>query len=138
MPHLFHADPLDITTAEENIPLLNQLGFEITVTSPTSLTVRAIPPILKDADISKLVSELLEDIRSYGSSQVLASNRNEILATIACHSAVRANALLTIEEMNALLREMEKTERSDQCNHGRPTWFALSLDQFDKLFMRGN
>lgn len=138
MPHLFHADPLDITTAEENIPLLNQLGFEITVTSPTSLTVRAIPAILKDADISKLVSELLEDIRSYGSSQVLASNRNEILATIACHSAVRANALLTIEEMNALLREMEKTERSDQCNHGRPTWFALSLDQLDKLFMRGN
>ena len=138
IPHLFQADLLDITTAEENTPLLNQLGFELTVTSPTTLAVRAIPSILKEADISKLISELLEDIRSYGSSQTLANNRNEILATIACHSAVRANALLTIEEMNALLRDLEKTERSDQCNHGRPTWLALSLSQLDKLFMRGN
>lgn len=138
IPHLLQADSLDITTIEENTSLLNQLGFEITVTSPTTLAVRTMPSILKDADISKLISELLDDIRSYGSSQVLASNRNEILATMACHSAVRANVSLTTEEMNALLREMEKTERSDQCNHGRPTWFALSLEQLDKLFMRGN
>lgn len=138
IPHLFQADLLDITTVEENTPLLNQLGFELTVTSPTTLAVRAIPSILKEADISKLISELLEDIRSYGSSQTLANNRNEILATMACHSAVRANVLLTIEEMNALLRDLEKTERSDQCNHGRPTWLALSLAQLDKLFMRGN
>lgn len=138
IPHLFQADPFDITTAEENTLLLNQLGFEISVTSPTSIAIRTLPSILKNADISKLISELLEDIRSYGTSQILAGSRNEILATMACHSAVRANALLTVEEMNALLREMEKTERSDQCNHGRPTWFALSLEQLDKLFMRGN
>ena len=138
IPYLFQGGSLDTTTVEENTPLLNQLGFEITVTSPTTLAVRAIPSILKDADISKLISELLADIRSYGSSQALVNNRNEILATMACHSAVRANELLTLEEMNALLREIEKTERSDQCNHGRPTWLALSLEQLDKLFMRGN
>ncbi|TXI25991.1 MAG: DNA mismatch repair endonuclease MutL [Nitrosomonas sp.] len=138
IPHLLQADALDITTVEENALLLNQLGFEISVTSPTTLAIRTIPSILKNADISKLISELLEDIRSYGSSQLLTGNRNEILATMACHSAIRANELLTIEEMNVLLREMEKTERSDQCNHGRPTWLALSLEQIDKLFMRGN
>ncbi len=138
IPHLLQADTLDITTVEENALLLNQLGFEISVTSPTTLAIRTIPSILKNADISKLISELLEDIRSYGSSQLLTGNRNEILATMACHSAIRANELLTIEEMNVLLREMEKTERSDQCNHGRPTWLALSLEQIDKLFMRGN
>ena len=138
IPHLLQADALDITTVEENALLLNQLGFEISITSPTTLAIRTMPSILKNADISKLISKLLEDIRSYGSSQLLTGNRNEILATIACHSAIRANELLTIEEMNVLLREMEKTERSDQCNHGRPTWLALSLEQIDKLFMRGN
>ncbi|HNA71137.1 MAG TPA: DNA mismatch repair endonuclease MutL [Nitrosomonas sp.] len=138
IPHLLQADALDITTVEENALLLNQLGFEISITSPTTLAIRTMPSILKNADISKLISELLEDIRSYGSSQLLTGNRNEILATMACHSAIRANELLTIEEMNVLLREMEKTERSDQCNHGRPTWLALSLEQIDKLFMRGN
>ena len=138
IPHLLQTDALDITTVEESALLLNQLGFEISVTSPTTLAIRTIPSILKNADISKLISELLEDIRSYGSSQLLTGNRNEILATMACHSAIRANELLTIEEMNVLLREMEKTERSDQCNHGRPTWLALSLEQIDKLFMRGN
>lgn len=138
IPHLLQADALDITTVEESALLLNQLGFEISVTSPTTLAIRTMPSILKNADISKLISELLEDIRSYGSSQLLTGNRNEILATMACHSAIRANELLTIEEMNVLLREMEKTERSDQCNHGRPTWLALSLEQIDKLFMRGN
>ncbi len=138
IPHLLQADALDITTVEENVLLLNQLGFEISITSPTTLAIRTMPSILKNADISKLISKLLEDIRSYGSSQLLTGNRNEILATIACHSAIRANELLTIEEMNVLLREMEKTERSDQCNHGRPTWLALSLEQIDKLFMRGN
>ena len=138
IPHLLQTDALDITTVEESALLLNQLGFEISVTSPTTLAIRTMPSILKNADISKLISELLEDIRSYGSSQLLTGNRNEILATMACHSAIRANELLTIEEMNVLLREMEKTERSDQCNHGRPTWLALSLEQIDKLFMRGN
>lgn len=137
IPITFHVDSLDIATVEENQPLLQQLGFEITALSAAALAVRAVPAILQHADIEKLVRDLLDEIRSGDPGQLLAAHRNELLATMACHGAVRANRPLTLLEMNELLRKMEITERSDQCNHGRPTWFEISLAELDKMFMRG-
>jgi len=138
IPVIFNADSLDITTAEENSAALSGLGFEISVLSPTMLAVRSVPAALKDADVVKLVREVLSDIREFGASQALTGRRNELLATMACHGAVRANRMMTIPEMNALLRDMEVTERAGQCNHGRPTWFEISLADLDKMFMRGS
>ncbi|SOD41369.1 DNA mismatch repair endonuclease MutL [Nitrosovibrio sp. Nv4] len=138
IPAIFQADSLDIATAEENDALLNELGFEISALSPTMLGVRSVPATLKDADVVKLARDVLSEIREFGASQVLTSRRNELLSTMACHGAVRANRTLTVPEMNALLREMEITERAGQCNHGRPTWFEISLTDLDKMFMRGN
>lgn len=137
IPVTFHADSLEVTVVEENQTTLDQLGFEIAVLSPTALVVRAVPATLQQADIVQLAHDILREIREYGASQILTTKRNEILATMACHGAIRANRMLTIEEMNALLRDMEITERADQCNHGRPTWFETSLADLDKLFMRG-
>lgn len=137
IPVTFHADSLDIATAEENQPLLQQLGFEVTVLTATTLAVRALPAVLQGADAEKLVCDLLDEIRNGDPGQLLAARRNELLATMACHGAIRANRPLTLIEMNELLRKMEVTERSDQCNHGRPTWFEISLAELDKMFMRG-
>jgi DNA mismatch repair protein MutL len=137
IPVTFRADSLEITTAEENGAILRELGFEIVALSPTALAVRALPATLKDADAVQLARAVLREIREFGASQVLTGRRNELLSTMACHTAVRANRMLTVPEMNALLREMEATQRSDQCNHGRPTWFEISLTDLDKMFMRG-
>ncbi|MDR3413552.1 MAG: DNA mismatch repair endonuclease MutL [Formivibrio sp.] len=137
IPHVFAADRLDVATVEDHGEALLQLGFEISVQSPTQLAIRAMPQMLRDADPVELAQAVLADLRGVGSSQTLDSRRNEVLASMACHGSVRANRMLTLPEMNALLREMEATERSGQCNHGRPTWFRLSLTEIDKLFMRG-
>jgi DNA mismatch repair protein MutL len=137
IPATFHADSMDIATAEEHPATLRELGFEISTFSPTMLVVRSVPAALRDADVVKLAREVLSDIREFGDTQALTSRRNELLSTMACHGAVRANRMLTIPEMNALLREMEITERAGQCNHGRPTWFEISLADLDKMFMRG-
>ena len=137
IPVTFQGDGLDVVAAEENKEILSELGFEIAILSPTTLAVRAVPTLLKDTDVVKLARDILRELREFDTSQLLTNKRNELLSSMACHNAIRANRMLTLSEMNALLREMEKTERSDQCNHGRPTWFEISLVRLDKMFMRG-
>lgn len=141
LPVSFQADRLEVATVEDQGSngqnSLRQLGFDIAVLSPTTLAVRAIPAMLRDADAVVLARDVLRDLREYGASRALTERRNEMLGTMACHAAVRANRSLTIPEMNALLRDMEATERSGQCNHGRPTWFQVTMGELDKMFMRG-
>ncbi|CAG2142078.1 DNA mismatch repair endonuclease MutL [Cupriavidus plantarum] len=137
IPVTLPASAVEIGAAEEHQDTLRQLGFDIAPVSPTTLAVRAIPALLKQADAEALARDVLRDLHAYGGSRVLVERQNELLATLACHSAVRANRKLTVEEMNALLREMEQTERADQCNHGRPTWVQLSVAELDRLFLRG-
>jgi len=137
IPVVFAATGLEMVTAEEAGPALGEMGFEIAPVSPTHLALRALPAMLKDADGERLAREVLKDIHEFGLSGAMNARRNELLATLACHGAVRANRKLTVPEMNALLRDMEGTLRADQCNHGRPTWFQLTLSDLDKLFMRG-
>ena len=141
IPVSFNADRLEVATVQEalatNDSSLQQLGFDIAILSPTTLAVRAVPTMLQDADAVTLARDVLKDLREYGASRALTERRNELLGTMACHAAVRANRMLTITEMNALLRDMEATERSGMCNHGRPTWFQVSMSDLDKMFMRG-
>lgn len=137
IPVTLIADPVEIGTVEENSEVLAALGFDMAVLSPTTLAVRAIPALLANSDAQALARDILRDVREYGGSHVLTERRNELLGTLACHTAVRANRQLSIPEMNALLRQMEATDRADQCNHGRPTWVQLALSDLDKLFLRG-
>ncbi|MCG2583525.1 DNA mismatch repair endonuclease MutL [Massilia sp. TS11] len=137
IPVTFFADEVEVGTATEHAEVLHKLGFDISAISPTTLAVRSVPMLLKNADAQTLARDVLRDVREYGGSRVLIERRNELLGTLACHTAVRANRVLTVPEMNALLRQMEQTERADQCNHGRPTWVQLELGQLDRLFLRG-
>jgi DNA mismatch repair protein MutL len=137
VPALFPAEALDIATAEENREAIERLGLELSVSGPNELAVRAAPAPLAGGDIVGLARSVIREIREYGASQALSSRQNELLATMACHAAVRANRSLSPTEMNALLREMEETERSGSCNHGRPTWYQLTLGDLDRLFLRG-
>jgi DNA mismatch repair protein MutL len=137
IPAVFATDALDIATVEEYADTLNEFGFDIAPLGPAQLAVRGVPVLLQAADPVALARSLLAELREHGISQLLAARRNELLATMACHGAVRARRARSIPEMNALLRQMEETERADQCNHGRPTWIRLSLQELDALFLRG-
>jgi len=141
IPVSFSADKLEVATVQEALASVNgelqQLGFDLAVLSPTTLVVRAVPSMLQNADAVSLARDVLRDLREFGASRALTERRNDLLGTMACHAAVRANRSLSLTEMNALLRDMEATKRSGLCNHGRPTWFQVSIADLDKMFMRG-
>ncbi|HRO80282.1 MAG TPA: DNA mismatch repair endonuclease MutL [Alicycliphilus denitrificans] len=137
IPATFAAMPEEVATAESHADTLALLGLEVVPFSPRTLAVRAVPTTLAQGNPVELARSVLAELGQHDASTVVQRARNEILATMACHGAVRANRKLTIDEMNALLRQMEVTERSDQCNHGRPTWRQLTMKELDALFLRG-
>ncbi len=137
IPVTFAATPQEVATAEAHSETLATLGLEISAFSPKTLAVRAVPTTLVQGDATELARSVLAELSQHEASSVIQRAQNELLGTMACHGAVRANRRLTIDEMNALLRQMETTDRSDQCNHGRPTWRQISLKELDALFMRG-
>lgn len=137
IPVALGVDARDVAEIEPHLGQLAAIGFELSITSPTSVAVRSVPWLLKGADPVELTRTLLHEIAEFGVARLLEERRNDLLATLACHGAVRANRSLTLPEMNALLREMEATERAGQCNHGRPTWFQVSLKELDAMFLRG-
>ena len=137
IPATFPASEQEIATAQASEQVLIDLGIEISLLTAKTLAVRAVPTTLSKGDPVALARSVLAELQQHDASTVLQRAQNELLATMACHGAVRANRKLTVEEMNALLRQMEITPRSDQCNHGRPTWRQISLRELDALFMRG-
>ncbi len=137
VPVTFAATAAEVATAEAEAATLQALGLDVSPLSAATLAVRSRPAALPDADLAELTRSVLAELQAVGASRVVQRTQDELLATMACHGAVRANRRLTIEEMNALLRDMEATERADQCNHGRPTWRQLSMKELDALFLRG-
>jgi len=137
VPERISVSSREADAAEAHAQVFAELGFELDRQGPETLVVRRVPGLLRDADVPVLVRDVLADLIAHGSSRRLQEAYNEVLSTMACHGSVRANRQLTVPEMNALLRDMERTERSGQCNHGRPTWRQLSMAELDRLFMRG-
>jgi DNA mismatch repair protein MutL len=137
IPLVFAASAEELATAESHQEALLRLGLDLSALSRQQLALRSRPLLLEGADLVSLCRGVLADLAQHGSSGVLDRAQHDLLATLACHSAVRANRQLSLPEMNALLRDMEATERADQCNHGRPTWRQLSLKDLDALFLRG-
>jgi DNA mismatch repair protein MutL len=137
VPQSMAVSQREVAIAVQYSALFQRLGMVVEVGGEESLLLRQIPVVLRDSDVEQLLRDVLADLIEYGSSERIEAHMDEILSTMACHGAVRANRRLTIPEMNALLRDMEETERSGQCNHGRPTWTQLALEELDKLFMRG-
>ncbi|HKM16521.1 MAG TPA: DNA mismatch repair endonuclease MutL [Marinospirillum sp.] len=137
IPEAVSADEVAVELASKNTELLHDLGVQLDILGPQELVIRSMPVLLQGANAAALVSTLLDELKRYGTARSLENSINEVLASIACHGSVRAGRQLAIPEMNALLRDMEITERSDQCNHGRPTWFQLSMQDLDTMFLRG-
>jgi DNA mismatch repair protein MutL len=127
----------DVEQAAEGRGELESLGFDVAASGPRELVIRAVPALLADLDAQGLLRSVLAEMREFGATRVLMERRNELLSTMACHAAVRANRSLTLPEMNALLRQMERTERAGSCNHGRPTWVQFAMADLDRLFLRG-
>jgi DNA mismatch repair protein MutL len=137
VPASFRADPLEVRVVEESAEALAVLGLDVSVLAPGLLAVRGVPAALADADPASLARSVIGELREIGSSRALAEQRNAMLATMACHAAVRAHRRLSVPEMNALLRDMENTAGADQCNHGRPTWIQIGMGDLDGWFLRG-
>jgi DNA mismatch repair protein MutL len=137
VPIAMPATAEEVEEAERSADALLRLGFEVGIAGPRDLVVRGVPALLADLDATAMIRSLLAEMREFGASRALLEQRNELLSTMACHAAVRANRILTVPEMNALLREMEETERAGSCNHGRPTWVQFSMADLDRLFLRG-
>jgi DNA mismatch repair protein MutL len=136
--------PISISVSQAEIACLEEhrgdmlaIGIELEQAGEESIVIRQIPALLGNANVEELVRDVLSDLMKYGLSTIIKDRKNELIATMACHGSVRANRQLTIGEMNALLRDMEVTERSGQCNHGRPTWVQLTTEQLNRFFLRG-
>jgi len=123
--------------AEQNNELFTQAGFVLERLSPTAIAIREVPALLSDQDSGQIVRDVIADLNEHDNSTRIDEKINQLFSSVACHGSVRANRKMTVSEMNALLRDMEKTERSNQCNHGRPTWMQLSMSELVKLFLRG-
>ncbi len=137
VPATFRVEPLEVRIVEDEAEALRMLGLELTLLSPGAVAVRAVPAALAHGDVVALARSVLAELQEHGASRALLERRDALLATMACHAAVRANRRLSIDEMNALLRDMERTPGADQCNHGRPTWVQLSFAELDRWFLRG-
>jgi DNA mismatch repair protein MutL len=137
IPATFAASAAEIAAAEAHAETLRALGLEVAPLGAATLAVRSTPAALAGADVVELARAVLAELAQVGSSDALVRARDELLSTMACHGAVRAHRSLNLAEMNALLRDMERTERADQCNHGRPTWRQVTLAELDRLFWRG-
>ena len=137
IPHTMSATAAEVAAVQEEPEALKALGLEVDVLGPATLAVRSRPAALPHADLTELTRSVLAELQQVGSSRVVQRARDDLLATMACHAAVRANRRLTLAEMDALLRDMESTERADTCNHGRPTWRHITLKELDSLFLRG-
>ncbi|MFO1466844.1 MAG: DNA mismatch repair endonuclease MutL [Steroidobacteraceae bacterium] len=137
LPHSLRVTPAQADAAETHAAQFTALGFELSRLAPDEVLLRAVPALLSQADAAQLVGDVLSDLVEHGTSRRVQAAIDHLLATSACHASVRARRTLTLPEMNALLREMERTERADQCNHGRPTWLRLSMAELDRLFLRG-
>lgn len=137
IPAVLTADESEIAAVEDYQPAIQALGFELAPLGPRQLAIRSVPEILLGSDPAALVRALLDELNTHGATTCLTSRRNQLLSSMACHGAVRARRRLSLHEMNALLRQMEATERSDHCNHGRPTWTQLTLADLDRHFERG-
>lgn len=137
VPVAIEPGPRAMAALDEHADILVGLGFEIVASGPGQARVLGVPTLLAGGDVAELANRVLAELAEHGSSRIGEEARNELLSTMACHGSVRANRALTVTEMNALLRDMEATERSGQCNHGRPTWVELPIAELDRLFLRG-